>query len=422
MDNFFDLQQFLIAILRKWKIVISIIIIIGLFGTAIRFFPLIKEYVSKDKIDQSKEESIEQKMDEFPYSYIAKEVIYVPTNINSNGYNENLSIVNAYVALYNSKDVLETMKRDFFEEAEKVYSKSIPKLREYNYITASTAEKVYDTVSFYSTISVQPINENSIVVSAITNDEKLSKNMVKEMVTLVTDKVVEMCGEFECKIVETATFATLPTAEGGLAPKSFTNSSQDNMIEISLKTVVIESIKGGIWGGIAGVLIALLVAFFLYSSGKHIMRVDVLENLTNINSFCTEKKKYKGISRIIRRIISKLENNVIVLNDIRTCLEQIFEYSQENFESIIIIGDATEKLFKDTRNEMISFFSERSVKIKVIAAPNILLSCDEIKELKRTDKVLFIGELEYSNAVKIKRMIDNIKTFDKEVLGEIIFI
>ena len=69
MDNFFDLQQFLIAILRKWKIVISIIIIIGLFGTAIRFFPLIKEYVSKDKIDQSKEESIEQKMDEFPYSF-----------------------------------------------------------------------------------------------------------------------------------------------------------------------------------------------------------------------------------------------------------------------------------------------------------------------------------------------------------------
>ena len=110
MSTFFDLREFLITLLKKFRLSLLIIIVFTLAGGLIRFIPLMQEYLSYDKqVEAAK--SMDTASD-YPYFYEARRTIYIEPNYITEGnkvIDTSKNVAQAYQECYQNKEILQPL-------------------------------------------------------------------------------------------------------------------------------------------------------------------------------------------------------------------------------------------------------------------------------------------------------------------------
>lgn len=330
MDNFYDLNDFCAFMIRKWKSFLSIIILMALLFSGVRFVGLMKEYKNQPKDTGSQ---TEVKSDEPIWSKVLVNIEIAPKYEKHDGQLTEVTqrIIDGYRTFGTSETVMNKMYDKWYAEESKEDARRKTKLQQYGYILDKEAKYPYAKVDFYGQFILDGTDLNSVTRTSrevtstesvitlgfkSTNEEiarKVADNYAKEITAMVKKEITD----FEYKVLGTTVIYELPTASAGTQTTRVISGAVTTA-QITLRSVFAQTIKGLVWGAMLGVFFAIIVLFFAYMMTKKIYTVHDL-------------KKYGitilGLGFTKRRIFGKLKGKIY-------CNLEGYKWDKTGFEKI----------------------------------------------------------------------------------------
>lgn len=330
MDNFYDLNNFCAFMIRKWKSFLSIVILVALLFSGVRFVGLMKDYKSQPKDTTTQ---TEVKSDEPVWSKILVNIEISPKYEEHDGQLTEVTqrIIDGYRTLGTSETVMNKMYDKWYEEEAKEDARRKTKLQQYGYILDKEAKYPYAKVDFFGQFILDGTDLNSVTRTSrevtstesvitlgfkSTNEEiarKVANNYAEEITALVKKEITD----FEYKVLGTTVIYELPGASAGTQTTRVI-SGATTAAQLTLRSVFVQTIKGLVWGAMLGVFLAVIILFFSYMMTKKIYTVSDL-------------KKYGitilGLGFSKRKIFGKLKGKIY-------CNLEGYKWDKGGFEKI----------------------------------------------------------------------------------------
>ena len=349
MENFYDLNDFIAYILRKWKIII-VIVCIGTIGFAgFRFQSLYQDYRASQNQPQ---ETVQATSGSEPMKCWSEISINVGPNyevVGTTGIARGEEIANAYNAVKNDNEIMTQMHDQFFEQA-KVYGDKMRELMStYGYILDKERNNEYVEYDFRRQFSVS-VTQNYVTIGFYSLNEEFSKEVVTAYESLLTAAVEEQYPDFEYTKVAEATRYELPETSAGASPSRNVGGSTSAASTMTMSTVIKQTIKGCVWGVIIGCVAALIIVFLMYMMSRKVLIWAQLqkENIRTYGLFY--KKKGSGITKLYRRWIAGLEGNKTAFPNAENLWKVVLTDIRNRFdddESIAVCGSTDFKLVRN---------------------------------------------------------------------------
>ncbi len=417
MDNFYDLNDFIAYILRKWKLII-IIICVGIIGFAgVRFQGLYQDYRAAQ--NQPKEVSQTTEQTSEPMRCWTEITINVGPNyevVGTTGISRGEEIANAYNAVKNDDEIMSQMYDKYFEQA-KIYGDRMRELMStYGYILDKEKNYEYVEYDFRRQFAVS-VNKNYVTIGFYSLNEEFAREVTEAYEKLLTAAVEEQYPNFDYTKVAEATRYELPETSAGASPTRNAGSSTPATTTMSMKTVMMQTIKGCVWGAIIGAVAALVIVFFLYMMSRKVILWTQIEK-NGIKTYGLYYKKKAGvIGRIWRKLIAKLEGN-------QTAFEKADELAEivaadmaarcHKDEKILVYGNG---ISKKTAEILINAFNKKSNSERFIFTESPIASAKGIQNAQEYHYVIVLETIGVSLKEEIEKEIQAFNGYHVEVAG-----
>lgn len=293
MENFYDLNDFIVFTVKKWKtyLIIILVCIIGFAGT--RGYSLLKQYANQDAQQVSDNQTSGQ--EEPMWAKVSQVIKIEPEFEMQNGQNVDVSnqIIQAYAGICNSETVMQSMYDNWYEKEKQEDVNRKKLFQSYGYILDKEVNYPYAKYDFYSQFllngnSVNGLNAasfgnadyNYISVGFKSTNTELAKQIAKDYAERLTAEVEKKIGKFDYEYVnDTITYELPARSEGTQAGRTAQTTA---VFSITTAYIVKQVIKGMIWGGILGVFVGIILIFFSYMMTKKIYLSSDIKKL-NLN-------------------------------------------------------------------------------------------------------------------------------------------
>lgn len=407
MDNFYDINDFIVFLMRKWKSFLIIVILLAVGYAGNRGIGLFREF-----LNQSGE--VEEKVyseDEPVWSKVLVNIQIEPVYQNVNGVvvDETQRYIEGYRKLGINENVLEEMYENWYdEEAQEVQIRK-KKLHEYGYILHKELKYPYKKVDFWGqflvdgvelntiakTIGADNSSEHIITMGFKSSDEELAKKIAYDYANKTTELVKDEIGEFEYSILGETVLYELPAASAGAQTTRVVNNISSNS-KITMKYVIIQTLKGLVWGGVIGVFASIIVLFFAYMMSRKLYTVSDIKkyNLPMLGFGFSSRKKCKkfwgkvycilegykwdctGTSQLITRIDSYFgdtQNVIVVGTSGDPEINEFVEKLNLNTKKYIVFENESDvcKIMQQTDNVKVLFLEKFGKSLKYEIEQNI---------------------------------------------------
>lgn len=423
MNTFFDLREFLIVILKKTKLCIVLTVLCVLGGSLIRFVPLMVEYIT---FQEPTIESTQQLAENFPYKYQARRTLYFePKYENVDGLivDQTPSIVTAYLACYQNKEVLQPLVDKYYTDVAKDFLQYNEKLVEYNYSTKAILEEIYTPAEFYGVVTIKPVGSteekigNYVNIYATTGDRDLSESMVTDAEELLSSYVKNLVGDYHYTITEGQLGEIMPQASSGLIPKPLSGSSSQVATRLELSYIAKRSIKGAIWGLGGGIGLSVILCFFFHCLS---LNITTEEDLKGYPVPVLASVKIKGKKRFLGFVddwIDILEGNNQNCSSYEEAgkLVSAYLHAMEPVSTghIVVTGAGNVRELEKFGEELHKAEPEYSISM----SGSITTSSETVEKISNALGAILFESLGYSNRQEIQKEITCIQQLGKKVYG-----
>lgn len=415
-ESFFDLREFLITVLKKLKISLFFIVALTILGGMIRFVPLLKDYLT---YDQSVSEAVVQQTalqeTDYPYWYEARRTLFFSPDYNVYGetaVDQTCVIREAYWNCYQNKDVLEPLVDQFYEKATKIYAQNLEAQIKYQFISRSAVNEL-TLMDFYEWMRIRADGQ-FIHLTVKSPSREFSEELVDAYEKTLSGVVEALEGTYSYKITEGQVGISLPSAVDGLIPIGVSSVSE-NVTKPTFSFVISRSLKGCVWGLVAGIGLSLMYCFFVQCIT---LKITTEQDLVSYGSpVLTRIEGKRGRLHFIDRWIDYLEGNPDKSLDALKAAAFITTYicSQEGKEEIkiAVVGN---KLTDEASAFIDALKHEKNVS-DVLLCFDFLLEPEAIEKMNHASTVILYEQLGQSNKSDIAKEIEQIHNLGKKIAG-----
>lgn len=413
MENFYDLNDFIAYIVRKLKLVIFIVCIATVGFSGIRFKNLYATYRSQHN---QQTEEMQEKIASEPMKCWSEINLNIGPNyevIGTTGMDRGDEIADAYNALKNDDIIMKTLHDSYFEQA-KIYGDQMRQLMsQYGYILDKEKNYEYAEYDFRKQFSVQ-VNDNYVTIGFYSLNEEFSKEVVADYEKMLTERVEKQFPNFDYSKISDAIRYELPDISAGASPTRNARSGSTSTSKMSWKSVIVQTIKGCVWGIVIGIVAALVIVFFMYMMSRKIIIWRQLQFVDIRTYGLLYSKKGGFIKKAIRRMIAMLEGNKTAFSDFNTLADVILADVHMRFNDdrkIAICSCADEKNGKI----LCKYLNANEGKDRFVHVPSLLIAGKEYP--KGVNEVILIEIIGKTVNSEIEQEIKTLRKYDIEILG-----
>jgi len=315
MKDFYDLNTFLAFLLKKWKVIILIVLIVALGFAAYRGYDLLTQYRNQENT-QASSEKVESSSEE-PMWVTVGNIIKIAPNyhvVNGEIVDTSSEIAQAYYVCASDEEINDQLYDNYYEQEkeEDVTRKTL--FNEYGYILDKEVKYPYERYDFLSQGSVKretgtytDSNYNYITVEYRSTNKQLAEKISKFYAEILTEKVTAIAGDYEYTYVGTTKTYGLPSKTEGAVPSRNISGSKSVGTVITKTAIIKQSIKGSVWGALIGVFASLICLFFAYMmTRKVVLQKDVKELGIGVYGVVYGKRR-NWLARLKSSLALKLE-------------------------------------------------------------------------------------------------------------------
>lgn len=276
MDNFYDINDFIVFLFKKWKMIIIIMVLGAVLFSGNRAVSMIRSYTAQDEnTDVVSSSDIDS---EEPLWYKVQNIIEITPEQEDQTPE---MIIEAYRKLSGSSTVLNGIYERWYESELEEYGKRVEKLHEYGYILDKEVNYPYALRDFNTQFLINnddlntatrtqaTYEERFIAVGFKSTNETLAREIADDYTQELTAAVQKAVGEFSYEIVDQSLFYDLPAASSGTQTTRVLSSSSSPAV-VTVNQIIIQCVKGVIWGAVIGAGVSIILAFLMYMMTRKI--------------------------------------------------------------------------------------------------------------------------------------------------------
>lgn len=446
MDNFYDINDFIVFAFRKWKTILCVVILAAVVFAGNRAVSLYGDYraqaesVQTDAANETEEEETAEAQDtssgssfEEPMWIKVQNVVEI-TDIDSETVGTEAgtlsSIIDAFRKLGGTESVMNTMYDRWFEQESQEYQLRVEKLHDYGYILDKEVNYPYTRNEFYDQFLVNgrdvdaamslniAYEENYITLGFKSTNEALAREIADDFTETLTAYVQEKIGGFSCDVIDTSVLYDLPTASSGTQSTRVASSSTPAVNNITMSYIAVQSVKGMVWGGIIGVLIAGVLILLMYMMTR---RVYVLSDMRKYDvPLLGMGFLKKSFAKIRARFHSAMEGGNWDATGYKKTAKHVSEIAaaKEIEGTILVTGTCQEAQIR----RFVQALNAAAKSEKFAYAESVTTSAQIFKKIRENDApVLIVEMLGDSLKDNIAYEISELKKQDADILGMLVF-
>ncbi len=318
MDNFYDVNDFVVFLFKKWRVVLVVIILSIAAFAGSRAVSMIGSYMAQDETTEAEAPPVSNPDSTEPMWVKIQNIIEITPGQDATSGPTAERIIEAYRKLSGSSEVLGVVSEEWYESEKEEYQNRVEKFHDYGYILDKEVNYPYALRDFYTQFLVNnddlntaartqyTYDERYIAVGFKSTDEALAREIAKDYAEKLTAAVQESVGEFSYEIVDESVLYDLPTASSGTQTTRAASSSTSSAAVITVKQIIVQCAKGVIWGMIVGAVISILLVFLMYMMTRKIYLLSDAKKF-NVPILGTGFLKERGFLKIRSRFHTVLE-------------------------------------------------------------------------------------------------------------------
>ena len=363
-EKYFDINAFLIHVLRHMGLWLFLIILFGVMGFLSSFIPGSRSY-----FNYTEDGSVSQNQvisAEYPYIYTAQKVIYVPQE-------ETSLIIQSALSLFKSAAMMDALQTEFFKDAMAEEYRLRNRMVTYNYRLHTVLEAPYSYGDFndifdcyvssaYTAIPSGYVAVNAstdtvghfIIVSAATGDEDLSESMCERATNLLVTQTADLIGDFKYEVIDRAADIDLPAADNGLIPVTSTGSVVTTERPL-LSNIVKKSLKAAAWGVVIASFLAIFVSFFIEVTNVKFTSISEVSEFGTPILATVKSGKAKAVFHPFQTLIGHLEGDERACTDMETAVKLAGAYMHKllpegmQIKKVLITGSSDVLLLSEIK-------------------------------------------------------------------------
>lgn len=433
MDKFYDINDFIVFAVKKWKTILAVIILAAIVFAGSRGFSLYGDYRAQETDKNSvqvQETSASENNTEPMWIKVQNVVEITADNPEAADESDVSAAVDAFRKLSGSESLLNAMYEKWYEEESAEYKIRVEKLHDYGYILDKEASYPYTKYDFYEQFLVNgreidnamslnvPYKENYIVLGFKTTNENLARKIADDYTESLISYVSRNVEGFSFNVTDKSVLYDLPIASSGTQPTRVASASS-SVSSITMKYIITQSIKGTVWGGIIGVLIAAVVILLMYMMTRKIYVLSDIRayDVSLLGAGFLKNQKLTGLRA---RYHASLEGGTWDSTGSRKLTKYINEITAaKNLKCPVIVSGTCEERYIRKFVEILNAEAEEK---RFVFGNSVTASVEVQQAIKNSDSPVLLIEM-FGNSSKdnISFEIDELKKLNAEVLGMIVF-
>lgn len=407
MDNFYDINDYVVYLIKKWKVCLGIIVATVVLFAGIRAISLLQDYKNQQNNSVTLEQNSSDKKSESaePMWNRVQQIIKVEAVQNDNASEIVAKAFDSYRQLGSSEKLLNMMYEKWYEEEKKEDVNRKKLLSEYGYILDKEKEYPYVRKDFYDqflidgnglvglskNLAIDNKDEQYISVGFMSTNEKLARKISQDYADELTKLVNEQLNGITCKVIDTSVLYELPMISSSTLQTTRVLKQASVTNDITIAMIIKQTVKGIVWGGILGVLISAIVVFLMYMMTR---KINILNDLKKTGLPIAGIGFKNGTHRLKARMFSVLEGNQWSRN-MDELIERINLYLPQEESSIFILSTSnqeicqiiTEKLNAETKSMQYVCEKENSncTKIMLVEEFGVSLKNEVYQKIKQLE-------------------------------------
>ena len=404
---FFDLNAFLIAILKRLRIGGLLVLFCAFAGLLVCLVPQLR----LAGMGNAGEEvgAVAPPLEELPYLYESGRTVYLPPAWDTETSTDRMAeIVEGYAAAATKEEVMGPLLETFGGEAAAEEKKLRVRMVNYNYRIQSVLEEPYTPGNFYDILRVNISSVPSgtagssphfVRITAVTGAPELSGRIAEAAEKAMSAWVESICGSFEHRVFMERTYISLPSASNGLVPRTFLGSTQ-KAEGVSRAVITRNCIKGTLLGALLGVAAAVFLSFFLYASSVTLDSEGDLRDF-QVPLIGSVRRSRNRTGSIISRMINVLEGNGSSYSDLGEGARAVAVWlsgtetfqNSDHKKSVLLTGCASEEKLKELAGLLQEILGHNWPECTVTASPCITRTANTAELATGTSLVVLLEEL-----------------------------
>ena len=430
MDNFYDVNDFIVFLFKKWRVVLVVIILGVAVFTGNRAVSMIGSYMSQDETSEAEVSPVTDPDSTEPMWIKIQNIIKITPGQDENSGPTAEQIIEAYRKLCRSSSVLDTVSEEWYESEKEEYQNRIKKFHDYGYILDKELNYPYALRDFYTQFLINNDDINSasrtqytyderyIAVGFKSTDESLARNITNTYTETLTAAVQESIGEFTYEIVDESVLYDLPGASAGTQTTRVASSSSATASLITVNQIIVQCVKGVIWGIIIGAVISILLVFLMYMMTRKIYLLSDAKKF-NVPILGMGFLKERGFLKIRSRFHTVLEGGNWDETGHKKLVKRIAETVEaiDSDKEVCVTGTCRVECLEKIAHEL----SEAASEIKIGFVEGIQESGKAAK-IAGNENVSFILVERFGESLKdnIEYEVTELSKLEAEILGMIV--
>lgn len=447
MDNFYDINDFIVFAFKKWKTILVVIVLAAVVFAGNRAVSLYGDYRAQaanleadvnqapdeEETDGTQTASAGSEFEEPMWVKVQNVVEITDIDPDTVGTEAGTlsSIIDAFRKLGGTEDVMNTMYERWYEQESQEYQRRVEKLHDYGYILDKEVNYPYTRNEFYDQFlvngrdvdSAMSLNisyeENYIVLGFKSMNEEQARRVADDFTETLASYVQQKIGGFSYDVIDTSVLYDLPSATSGTQPTRVASSSTPAVSSITMSYIAVQSVKGMVWGGIIGVLIAAVLVLLMYMMTR---RVYVLSDVKkyDVPVLGMGFLKKKSFPKIRAGFHSAMEGGSWDPTGCRKIARHISEIAaaKEIEGRILVTGTCKEGQVK----RLVQILNAAAKSEKFCYVESVAVSAQVFQKIKEEGAPVLLVEM-FGDSLKdnIAFEISELRKQDADILGMLVF-
>lgn len=433
MDKFYDINDFIVFAFKKWKTILGIIILVAIIFAGNRAFSLYGDYRVQETDNnsvQTQESQATENNTEPMWIKVQNVVEIICDNPDNAGEDDISAAVDSFRKLSGTESLLNTMYERWFDQESAEYKIRVEKLHDYGYILDKEANYPYTKYDFYEQFLVNgreidsamslnvPYKENYIVLGFKSTNETLAREIADDYTESLISYVTQNIEGFSFKVTDKSILYDLPVASSGTQPTRVASSSSA-VSTITMKYIITQSIKGTVWGGIIGILIAAVITLLMYMMTRKIYVLSDVRSF-RVSLLGAGFLKNKKLTGIRARFHTALEGGCWDSTGnmkLRKYINEIVA-AKEIKGPVIVTGTCEERYIR----KFVEILNAESEFEQFVFGNSITTSVEVLEGIKNDNSpVLLVEMFGDSSKDNISFEIDELNKLNADILGLLVF-
>lgn len=424
MDNFYDLNDFIVFLFKKWKTVLAVVLLVVVVFVGNRAFSMIRSYQAQGETTDTEEVSSSDSTE--PMWVKAQNIIEIMPEEPKTSDQMTEEVIEAYRKLSGSDAVLGAVSDEWYESEKEEYQIRVEKLHDYGYILDKEVDYPYAMRDFYSQFLVNNEDLNAAARTQDNYDEKyiavgfrssnaeLAKSIADSYTEKLTAAVQESVGEFSYEIVDQSVLYDLPSASSGTQTTRVASTTSSAAV-ITVNQIIVQCAKGVVWGVMIGAIVSVILVFLMYMMTKKVYLLSDIRKF-NIPVLGTGFYKERGFLKIRAWFHAALEGGNWDETGHKKLVKRVVELEEayDSQKKIYVTGTCRTSYIKRIAHEL----NEASAKIDFEYVEGIQTS-GKAAAIAKNENAAFILLEKFGESVKdnIEYEIAELNKLETEILG-----